>query len=351
MSWEDKVRKVVPYVPGEQPRMTNMIKLNTNECPYPPSPAVERELAVIGRQELRLYPDTEATDLACSIAGKYHLDSSQVFVGVGSDDVIAQIFLTFFTGGGTLYFPDVTYSFYKVWADLYRIPYKEVPLSDDWQILPGDYNDGLDKAGIIFPNPNAPTGLLMEEGGVEEILKGNPECLVVVDEAYIDFAGNSAAELLNKYDNLMVVQTFSKSRDMAGARIGYAMGSKKLIEALKAVKFSINSYTMSTMAIRLGVAAFRDEEYFKQITGKIISTRERSKQRLRDLGFSFPDSSANFIFAKHKSVPGKELFEYLKSQNIFIRRFDDERIKDYLRITIGTDEQMDKVLDALEVYL
>ncbi len=351
MSWEDKVRKVVPYVPGEQPRIPDMIKLNTNECPYPPSPAVESELTVMGSRDLRLYPDTDATLLACSIAGKYQVDDKQVFVGVGSDDVISQIFLTFFTGGGTLYFPDVTYSFYKVWADLYRIPYREIPLAEDWRIVPGDYNDGTDKAGIIFPNPNAPTGLLLEEGGVEEIIKGNPGCLVVVDEAYIDFAGKSAAALVNKYDNLCVVQTFSKSRAMAGARIGFAIANRRIIDALKSVKFSINSYTMNTMAIKLGVAAFRDEEYFREITGRIIKTRERSKAKLKELGFTFPESSANFIFAKHKNVPGKELFEYLKSQNIFVRRFDDTRIKDYLRITIGTDEQMDRVFDSLEIYL
>ena len=353
MSWKDKVRKVDPYVPGEQPKMTNMIKLNTNENPYPPSPLVEDQLRIMDAGQMRLYPDAEATELNAAIAAVCQVDIDQVFSGVGSDDVIDQIFLTFFTGGGKLYFPDITYSFYRVWAQLYRIDYEEIPLAEDWHIRSEDYikGDSAQKAGIIFANPNAPTGLYENLSEVESIIAGNPDCVVVVDEAYIDYGGESAVSLINKYDNLIVVRTFSKSRAMAGMRIGFAMGNRELIKCLKDVKYSINSYTMNTTAIKLGVASRRDDEYFRKMTDRVIKTRERSKQQLTELGFEFPDSCANFIFAKHKKVAGKELFEYLRSQNIFVRRFEGDRIKDHLRITIGTDEQMDKVFDALRVYL
>ncbi|MCR5338331.1 MAG: histidinol-phosphate transaminase [Lachnospiraceae bacterium] len=351
MKWEEKVRQVEPYVPGEQPKLSDMIKLNTNESPYPPSPKVQEELALLEAADFRLYPDPQSTDLVAALAGRYHVGEEQVFVGVGSDDVISQVFLTFFSHGEPILFPQLTYSFYEVWADLYRISYVKVPLMEDRHIDPEDYCKPEEKGGIIFPNPNAPTGLLESIETVEQIVKANPDCVVVVDEAYIDFGGKSAIPLIEKYENLLIVQTFSKSRAMAGMRIGFAIGSKKLIDHLQAVKYSINSYTMSRAAIRLGVAAVRDDEYFRETTGKIIATRERVKKELADLGFTFPDSQTNFIFARHKNRSGKELYEVLRSQKIFVRRWDDPLIKDDLRITIGTDTQMDKMLDVLRMYI
>ena len=348
MNWEENVRKVVPYVPGEQPRFSQMIKINTNENPYPPSPLVEEELQVMDSQDFRLYPDNEATELASALAAYYQVDTDNVFVGVGSDDVISQVFLTFFASDKPLLFPEITYSFYEVWADLYRIPYRKVPLTEDWHMDQGAFKDC---GGIIFPNPNAPTGILEGENFVEEVVAANPGCVVVVDEAYIDFGGKSAIPLTKKYENLLVVQTFSKSRSMAGMRIGFAIGSSKLISYLKAVKYSINSYTMSLAAIRLGVASVRDEDYFRTTVGRIVATRERVKEELKKLGFVFPDSMTNFIFARHPGVSGKELYEFLRSRNIFVRHFNVDPLKDYLRITMGTDEQMDQVLDCLRVYL
>jgi len=348
MSWEDKVRKVVPYVPGEQPGFADMVKLNTNESPYPPSPLVAEELRLMEAEEMRLYPDPEATQLTAALASYYHTDSDHIHVGVGSDDVLSQIFLAFFTNGEQILFPEITYSFYEVWADLYRIPYRKIALHEDWSLPAEAFRS---EGGIIFPNPNAPTGLCESREFVRTVAANNPDCVVVVDEAYIDFGGESAAPLTEEFDNLLVVQTFSKSRAMAGMRIGFAIGSPKLIAALKAVKYSINSYTMSRAAIRLGLAALRDEKYFKKITGDIMSTRERVKTELQKLGFVFPDSKANFIFARHPRIPGKELYELLRSQNIFVRHFDTPLLTDYLRITVGTDEQMDRLLDFLRVYL
>ncbi len=350
MSWEEKVRKVEPYVPGEQPKFSDMVKLNTNECPYPPSPMVEQELKLINEQEFRLYPDNEASELVHALAAYYHTDSNRVFVGVGSDDVLAQVFLTFFTNGQPLLFPEITYSFYEVWANLYKIPYKKLPLTEDWH-LDGFTNPADQVGGIIFANPNAPTGIYEPVSYVEEVVKAHPDCVVVADEAYVDFGGESALPLTEKYDNLLVVQTFSKSRAMAGMRIGFAIGNEKLISYLKAVKYSINSYTMNTTSIRLGLAAVRDDAYFKTIVGKIVETREWFKKEMAALGFTFPDSMTNFVFVRHNRVSGKELYELLRTQNIFVRHFNDPLIDDYLRITIGTREQMERLLDFLRVYL
>ncbi|MCR4691178.1 MAG: histidinol-phosphate transaminase [Lachnospiraceae bacterium] len=348
MSWEEKVRSVVPYVPGEQPKFPDMIKINTNECPYPPSPLAAQELTLMNASDFRLYPDAEASELVKSLASYYRVPEDRIFVGVGSDDVLAQIFLTFFTNGNVLLFPEITYSFYEVWADLYRIPYEKVPLTDDWHI---QMMSRPDAGGIIFANPNAPTGIYEPLSFVEEMVKNHPDCVVVVDEAYIDFGSESAIPLTEKYDNLLVVQTFSKSRAMAGMRIGFAIGNPKLISYLKDVKYSINSYTMNMPSIRIGVATLRDEEYFKEITQKIIATREETKEKLKALGFEMTDSATNFLFIRHPRVSGKELFEALRSQNIFVRRFDIPGIEDYLRVTIGTPEQMDRVISFLEVYL
>lgn len=354
MSWEDKVRKVVPYTPGEQPGVPRMIKLNTNENPYPPAPGVQKALKEMDAEEMRLYPDPAASVLVDALAEYYGLKSSQVFAGVGSDDVLAMIFMTFFNGKDPILFPDITYSFYDVWADLFKIPYKKMPLDEDFNIVKEDYlnkeKDG-GNGGIIFPNPNAPTGVLVEPDFIEDIIRANPEVIVVADEAYIDFGGKSALPLIHKYDNFLVVQTFSKSRAMAGMRIGYAMGNEKLIRYLNDVKFSFNSYTMNKTSLTLGVEALKDDPYFKKITGRIVETRERVKRELKSLGFVFRDSKSNFVFVTHPDYKAEELFEALKEQGIYVRHFHHERIEEYLRITIGTDEEMDTLLGFLKNYI
>lgn len=349
MSWENNVRKVVPYVPGEQPNKPHMIKLNTNECPYPPAPGVAKALETMDYSDFRLYPDPGTTSLVEELADYYHVEKEQVFVGVGSDDVLAMAFLTFFNSPKPILFPDVTYSFYDVWADLYHIPYQTCALKEDWHIDPEDYKQ--ENGGVIFPNPNAPTGLEEEQDTIEEILKANPDVVVIVDEAYVDFGGRSAISLIDKYENLLVVQTFSKSRAMAGMRIGYAFGSRKLIGYLNDAKFSFNSYTMNRTSQILGAEALRDRTYFENTVQKIIATRERTKKELVRLGFTFPDSKANFIFASHKTVPAEEIFKALKEADIYVRYWNKPRINNSLRITIGTDEEMDSLLAFLENYL
>lgn len=348
-SWESYVRKVVPYVPGEQPQEQRMIKLNTNENPYPPAPGVIRALKEFDTDRLRLYPEPTCKVLVDAIAEYYGLKSSQVFVGVGSDDVLAMIFMTFFNSKTPVWFPDITYSFYDVWADMLRIPYEVKPLDENFQIVKEDYYG--ENGGVVFPNPNAPTGILMPLSEIEDIIQHNRNVIVVVDEAYIDFGGESALPLIEKYDNLLVVQTFSKSRSMAGMRIGYAMGNEQLIKYLSDVKYSFNSYTMNATAIALGTAAMRDRAYFEETKAKIIATRERAKERLAALGFSFVDSMANFIFAAHKSVPAEELFLAMKQAGIYVRYFKKPRIDNYLRITIGTDEEMEELYKFLGHYL
>lgn len=346
MKWEENVRKVEPYVPGEQPKNTDVIKLNTNECPYPPAPGVRKLAEEFDYGKLRLYPDTEAGKLADALCGYYGIAPEQLFIGVGSDDVLALAFLTFFHSGKSVWFPDITYSFYDVWAQLYRIPYERKPLDGQFNIVKEDYFG--ENGGIVIPNPNAPTGVFEEVGVLEEIIAANPGSVVIVDEAYVDFGGESCRKLIGKYDNLLVVQTFSKSRAMAGLRIGFAMGNPKLIGYLKDVKFSFNSYTMNMPSIELGAEAVRDEEYFKHTVNKIIQTRERVKKELAELGFTFPDSRANFIFASHEKMAAKEIFGELKKRNIFVRFWDKPRIRNYLRITMGTGEQMDILLKNLK---
>lgn len=343
--WENNIRKVEPYVPGEQPKQDNVIKLNTNENPYPPTPMVTDAAGHFNMDKLRLYPDPEAADLVGAIAGYYGMNKNQVFVGVGSDDVISMCFLTFFNSDKPILFPDITYSFYSVWADLYRIPYETPKLDADFKIVPEDYYK--ENGGVIFPNPNAPTALYMELDKVEDIIKHNQDVVVIIDEAYIDFGGKSALEFVNKYENVLVVQTFSKSRSMAGMRIGYAFGNEKLIKALNDVKYSFNSYTMNATSLAYGVCAVKDKQYFEKCVNEIIKTRQYSAQKLTELGFTFPESKANFIFATHKSVPAAKIFEELKKRNIYVRYFNKPVIDNYLRISIGTKEQMDKLFEAL----
>lgn len=339
-SWRDSVRNVIPYTPGEQPKEDGVIKLNTNENPYPPSPKVLEAAKDI--KNLRKYPDPAASDLTEALSSYYGIDRDEVFAGVGSDDVLAIAFLTFFNSDVPILFPDITYSFYDVWADLFRIPFETKPLDKEFNICAEDYYG--ENGGVIFPNPNAPTGALLGLETVRDILDHNREVLVIVDEAYIDFGGESALPLIHEYDNLLVVQTYSKSRSLAGLRIGYAMGNKELIKAMNDVKYSFNSYTMNEPSIVMGTAAIKDEKYFQETRQKIMKTRDWFQRDLKDLGFTFADSKANFVFASHPSIPAKELFEAAKKENIYVRYFDKPRINNYLRISIGTDEEMQTLI-------
>ncbi|MFR6537786.1 MAG: histidinol-phosphate transaminase [Lachnospiraceae bacterium] len=346
--WETYVRKVEPYVPGEQPKH-KVIKLNTNENPYPPSPKVQKIIDGFDAQQLRLYPDPEVSELIAAIAKNKGLDKEQVFVGVGSDDVLAMSFLTFFGSEQPILFPDITYSFYDVWAELFRIPYEQIPLQEDFRICVDDYK--RKNGGIVIPNPNAPTGIAESLDAIEEIIAANPDSVVIIDEAYVDFGTKSAQELLKTYENLLVVQTFSKSRSLAGSRIGYAMGSKKLIAYLNDCKYSFNSYTMDRLTIQVGKASMEDEPYFTEQVHRIIETREWAKEQLHKLGFDFPDSKANFIFARHKEIAAEDIFAALKQRNIYVRYFKKPRIDNYLRITIGTKEEMEQLMNALQEIL
>ena len=272
-----------------------------------------------------------------------------MFTGVGSDDVLAMIFMTFFNSKKPILFPDITYSFYDVWANMLRIPFETKALDDDFQIKKEDYYG--ENGGVVFPNPNAPTGILMPLSEIEDIIAHNRDVIVVVDEAYIDFGGVSALPLIEKYDNLLVVQTFSKSRSLAGMRLGFAMGNEKLIRYINDVKYSFNSYTLNQTALVLGVQAIRDREYFEETCAKVIATREWTKCELKKLGFSFGDSMSNFIFATHERVPAKEIFEVLREHNIFVRYFSKPRISNYLRISIGTQQEMERLTAFLAVFL
>ncbi len=348
-AWEANIRKVVPYVPGDQPKGERLIKLNTNENPYPPAPGVERALREMSADQFRKYPDPAATMLVESLAKRYGVGTDQVFVGVGSDDVIAMAFLTFFNSDKPVLFPDVSYSFYKVWADLFQIPYETQMLDEEFHIHKEDYYK--ENGGVIFPNPNAPTGLFLPLSEVEDIVEHNQDVIVIVDEAYIDFGGTSALELIRKYENLLVVQTFSKARSMAGMRIGYAIGHPDLIRAINDVKYSYNSYTMNIPSLIMGVEAVKDEAYFLETTSKIMATREMAKTRFRELGFSFPDSMANFLFVSHERAAAKDIFEALRQNQIYVRYFDQPRLNNHLRVTIGTDEEMEELFEFLKKYL
>ena len=344
--WKENIRKVEPYVPGEQPKNRDVIKLNTNECPYPPAPGVRAKADLLDLDRLRLYPDTSAEVLSDALCEYYGIKPEQLFIGVGSDDVLAMAFLTFFNSDKPILFPDITYSFYDVWAQLYRIPYTRKPLDDDFRIVKNDYM--TENGGIIIPNPNAPTGVFEDVSVMEEIIAANPDSVVIIDEAYVDFGGESCLKLIDRYDNLMVVQTFSKSRAMAGMRIGFAMGNPELIGYLKDAKFSFNSYTMNMPSIELGAEAVKDVDYFKTTVNKIIHTRERVKKELTESGFTFPDSRSNFIFASHERIPAKVIFEELKKRNIFVRFWEKPRIDNHLRITVGTDDEMDILMKNLK---
>ena len=369
-AWEQYIRRVEPYVPGEQPKRRDIVKLNTNENPYPPSPAVAAALAALaeqGAETMRLYPDPAAAELVGAIAEAHGVRPEQVFPGVGSDDVIAMAFQTFFNSGKPILFPDISYSFYSVWAELFGIPYEQPALDDAFRIVPEDYL--RESGGIIFPNPNAPTSLYMPLAEVERIVAGNPDVIVMVDEAYIDFvdaermdcaAGDAAGDspapvsalsLLDRYENLLVIRTFSKSRSMAGMRVGYAIGSETLIRALNDVKYSFNSYTLNRPAIAAGAAAMRDGQYFLETRRKILDTRARACEEFKALGFDFPEPSGNFMFVRHRARPAAEIFAALKERGIYVRYFPKPRIDNYLRVTVGTDAEMEKLFSALREIL
>lgn len=346
-AWSDNIRKVEPYVPGEQPKDTDVIKLNTNENPYGPSQRVKN--AMMDIDTLRLYPDPTASALVDVLAEYHGVDPSQVFVGVGSDDVLAMSFLTFFNSDKPILFPDITYSFYDVWAELFSIPYERPALDENFRLVKENYY--RENGGIVFPNPNAPTGIYEDIKNVEDIVSHNKDSIVIVDEAYIDFGGESALGLIDKYDNLVVVRTFSKSRSMAGLRIGYAISNPVLIKALNDVKYSYNSYTMNRPSLIMGTESVRDDEYFKETVSKVVATRERFVEAIKPLGFTSLPSSANFVFATHKDIPAKEIFQAAKDAHIYVRYFDKPRIDNYLRISIGTDEEMDKFTEFLTNYI
>lgn len=348
-SWKDNLRTIDPYVPGEQPQLKDMIKLNTNENPYLPSPKVKEVLQRFDLDTLRLYPDPDSALLVEAIAKRYNVENNQVFVGVGSDDVLAIAFMTFFNSKKPILFPDITYSFYDVWATLFNIPFERPALDDDFNLVAADYYK--ENGGVVIANPNAPTGIMQNEEFLRDVIEHNRDVVVIIDEAYVDFSGKSALSLTKEYDNVLIVQTFSKSRSMAGMRIGYAMGNPELIKAMNDVRFSYNSYPMTRLSVALGIAAIEDEDYFRKTTGQIIETREWTKERLTELGFSFGDSKTNFIFAKHATVDAEEIFAKLREKHIFVRHFNSERIKNYLRISIGTREEMEKFIDELKCIL
>lgn len=347
--WKDNIRRVRPYIPGEQPELKDMIKLNTNENPYPPAPAVERILRGYDAEELNRYPDPSATLLVDAIARRYDLRREEVFVGVGSDDVLAMSFMTFFHSNRPLLFPDISYSFYDVWAETFDIPYRKIPLDDHFEIHSEDYAG--ENGGIIIPNPNAPTGIDAGQEKLEQIIRANPNAVVIIDEAYVDFGAVSLLPLIDRYDNLLVVQTFSKSRALAGSRIGFAMGNPELICALWDVRNSFNSYTMDRITQELGAASIEDEDYFQAQLARVVASREWTKKELRRLGFYFPDSRTNFIFARHERLPAIEIFHALKEAGILVRHFALPKIDNYLRISIGTDQQMQDMIRFLDHYL
>lgn len=346
-SWKDNLRMIEPYVPGEQPDLPDMIKLNTNENPYPPSPKVQEVLDQYDINALRLYPDPNSQHLVDAIAEYNGVNSDQVFVGVGSDDVLAIAFMTFFNSKKPILFPDITYSFYDVWAELFQIPYVQKPLDDHFEFVRSDYYG--ENGGIVIANPNAPTGVVQELDALRDIIDHNRDVVVIIDEAYVDFSDHSALELIKEYDNVLIVQTYSKSRSLAGMRIGHAMGSAELIAAMNDVRFSYNSYPMTRLSVEIGAAAIRDKAYFEEMRKRVVDTREWTKKELTRLGFTFGDSKTNFIFAKHKTIPGEVFFDELRKKHIFVRRFgNNPRIKDYLRISIGTQKEMEILVQELE---
>lgn len=347
--WTKNLRNIEPYVPGEQSKDKDIVKINANENPYPPSPKAAEVLKSFDTNKLRFYPSANSTKLKEAIAKYYKVDVSNVFVGNGSDDVLAVAFQSFFNSEKPIVYPDLTYSFYPVWCSLFGIKYKNYHVGDDFRINPEDYKEK--NGGVVIPNPNAPTSLGEGLDFVEKILNYNQDSVVIIDEAYVDFGGTSSIPLIDKYENLLVTGTFSKSRSLAGLRIGFAIGSKALIDVMEAVKNSYNSYTVDSLSIEMGAASIEDDEYFKSTCKKVIKTRERVTLELEKLGFDVLNSQTNFIFVTHNKHNMKSLFEYLKTQKVFIRYFSLPRIENYVRITIGTNEEMDIFLEKTKEFI
>lgn len=338
-------KNLSPYVPGEQPQRTEWIKLNTNESPYPPAPGVLK----IKADDLNLYPDPESRRLIQALGKSFGVEDDQIMVGNGSDELLAFAFMAFQNANRSFAFPDLTYGFYPVYAQLFGVTAKIIPLSDDWTINHRDYIDV--NSTVIIANPNGPTGLTLPLSEIEMIVKGNSDNLVIIDEAYIDFGGESAVSLIEKYENLLVIQTFSKSRALAGARVGFAMGNSELIKDLKAIKYSFNPYNLNRWSEEAAVASLKNESYFQECCKETIRIREASSQNLRFLGFEVLDSRANFIFARHKELSGQGYYQKLREEKILVRYFDNKRIKDFVRITIGDEKDMEALLKATNKIL
>jgi histidinol-phosphate aminotransferase len=347
--WSDFVKQLQPYTPGEQPKINNLTKLNTNENPYGPSPEALAAMQRLLNDDLRLYPPPNADALKDCIAGYYSLEAAQVFVGNGSDEVLAHVFNGLLKQDQPLLFPDISYSFYPVFCQLYGIEFSKIPLADDFSIDVNDYQ--RPNGGIIFPNPNAPTGKLLGLSAIEQLLQSNPDSVVVVDEAYIDFGGVSAVPLIAKYSNLLVVHTMSKSRSLAGMRIGYAMGDAALIEGLERVKNSFNSYPLGHLQIAAAVASFNDQDYFEQTKARVIGSREQLTAQLQALHFEVLPSKANFVFARHAEQQAQQLASQLRSRGIIVRHFEQDRIDQFLRITLGSEQQNQLLVQALTEIL
>jgi histidinol-phosphate aminotransferase len=347
--WNDKVREIEPYVPGEQPKDRKYIKLNTNENPYPPSDKVLEAMRNAVNGDLKLYPDPTCSELTSEIANYYKLDENEIFIGNGSDEILAFSFMTFFSKNKKILFPDISYTFYKVYAELFDLNYELVKLDDNFDIPLEELKKT--NGGVIIPNPNAPTGKYINTESLKSFIEANKDRVVIIDEAYIDFGGQSMVKYMHEYDNLLVIQTLSKSRSLAGLRVGFALGHKDLIEGLNRIKNSINSYTIDRVALAGAKAAIQDSKYFEEITKKIVKTREKVVKELEKLDFRVLKSESNFVFASHNNASGKFIYENLKCQGILVRYFDKERIDNFLRITIGTNEEMDILIEKLRFIL
>ncbi len=345
LDWRDNLIKIKPYVAGEQPNKSDFIKLNANENPYPPSPEVVCAIREFDAACLNKYPSANAVPLVNAIAEREGLDPKCVFAGNGTDDVLSLCFRAFFNSDKPIIFPDITYSFNTVWCDILNVPYETIPVDENFNIHPEDY--ARENGGVVIANPNAPTSIGRGIDFIRAILDANRDVVVIVDEAYVDFGGITALPLLKEYDNLVITRTFSKSRSMAGMRLGWAMGSHDAIAAVYAAKDSMNSYPVDSIAQAAGVASINDEEYFQATLKRVIATRDRLTKELRSMGFVLPDSSTNFVFATHPKYHAKDIFEFLKTKDIYVRWFNKPRIDNYLRITVGTDEDMDKLIDEL----
>ena len=347
--WNDHVKTLEPYVPGEQPKDKKYIKLNTNENPYGPSKKVLEAVRKAACDDLKLYPDPTCSDLSAEIAEYYGLNKDEVFLGNGSDEILAFVFMTFFQKGRIVLFPDISYTFYNVYAEMFNLDYELIKLNENFDIPLEQFNK--ENGGIIFPNPNAPTGKYIDTESIIEVVENNKDTVVIVDEAYVDFGGKSMVEYIHKYPNLLVIQTFSKSRSLAGLRVGFAMGNAELIEGLNRVKNSFNSYTIDRLALVGAREAIKDNDYFNETRNKIIKTKEEITSKLEKLDFKVLESKANFIFIKHNHVKGQYLYEKLKDNGILVRHFNRDRIDDYLRVTIGTDKEMDVFIEKLKCIL